>query len=199
MHHKPDDYVRTLKKEVEKSQSSQSASENKSKKPTGKSSQSASGSKSKKATDKRRDVAQLGEQAKQSIAPLNVLSKDVSLAQQQHTEEAEKLAAVMGCIVAEFLGSQDDKLPTAAANPKPTYVPGKPLVSKEKWDQLPTQMRKLHQWYLSASKGDEIMIVENVPHDYYFRHDEVHVEFSELFQLFNFEALDKSLMSCYCL
>ena len=61
LHHKPDDYVRTLRKEVEKSQSSQSASESKSKKPTGKSSQSASGSKSKKATGKRRDVAQLGE------------------------------------------------------------------------------------------------------------------------------------------
>ena len=43
------------------------------------------------------------------------------------------------------------------------------------------------------------MIVAKGPHEYYFRADEVHVEFDELFQMYNFDALDKSLVSCYCL
>ena len=43
------------------------------------------------------------------------------------------------------------------------------------------------------------MIVAKVPHDYYFREEEVHVEFLELFQLYTFDAIDKSFMSCYCL
>ena len=71
LHHKPDDYARTLQKEAEKSKSSKSASGSKA-------SESASGSKAKKsASGKSRYVPQLGEQVKQSIPPLKVLSKDV--------------------------------------------------------------------------------------------------------------------------
>ena len=99
--------------------------------------------------------------------------------------------------VAELLGSQDDKLPTADV--VPTYVPGKPLVGEQKLKQLPTRMRNLHEWYLREVKGDRIMIVAKVLEEYFFRAEEFHVEFSELFQLYNFDALDKSLMSCYCL
>ena len=103
----------------------------------------------------------------------------------------------MGVSVAELLGSQDDKLPKADV--VPTYVPGKPLVSKQKLKQLPTQMRNLHEWYLREVKRDRIMIVAKVPQDYFFRAEEVHVDFSEFYQLYNFDALNKSLMSCYCL
>ena len=112
-------------------------------------------------------------------------------------EEAAKLAASMNVTVEELLGSQDDKLPKAQV--VPTYVPGKQLVPFEQFQQLPTHMRSLHKWYMKAVKEDRIMIVAKVPHDYYFRADEVHVDFSELFQLYNFDALDKSLMSWYCL
>ena len=111
--------------------------------------------------------------------------------------EAAKLAAAMGVTVAELLGSQDDKLPKADV--VPTYVPGKPLVSTQKLKQMPTNMRKLHEWYMREVKEDRIMIVAKVPVEYFFRAEEIHVEFSELFQLYNLDALDKSLMSCYCL
>ena len=126
-----------------------------------------------------------------------MLSKDVPQAEQQDLGEAAKLAAAMGVTVAELLGSEDDKLPMADV--APTYVPGKPLVSEQKLKQLPTQMRNLHQWYMREVKGVRIMIVAKVRQEYFFRPEEVHVEFSELFQLYNFDALDKSLMSCYCL
>ena len=110
---------------------------------------------------------------------------------------AAELAAAMGVTVADLLGSQDDKLPKADV--VPTYIPGMPLVSKEKLQQLQTKMRNLHEWYLRAVKGGRTMIVAKVLHEYYFRPEEVHVDFPELFQLYNFDALDKSLMSCYCL
>ena len=92
----------------------------------------------------------------------------------------------MGVSVVELLGFQDDKLPKADV--VPTYVPGKPLVSKEKLKQLPTHMRNLHEWYLREVKSDRTMIVAKVPEEYFFRAEEIHVEFSELFQLFNFDA-----------
>ena len=110
-----------------------------------KTSRSASGSGSKSSKSSRRkisDIPQLGEQAKQSIPSLKVLSENVPQVLQQDMEEAAKLAAAMGVSVAELLGSQDDKLPKADV--VPTYVPGMPLVSKEKLQQLPTQIRNLH-------------------------------------------------------
>ena len=103
----------------------------------------------------------------------------------------------MGVTIAELLGTQDDNIPKAPV--VRTYVPKEELVSREKWQQLPTQMRKLHDWYMEEAKKGRIMIVAKVPHEYYFRAEKIHVEFSELFQLYNFDALDKSLMSCYCL
>ena len=99
----------------------------------------------------------------------------------------------MGVTVAELLGTQDDNIPLAPVVPQ--YAPKEELVSREKWQQLPTQMRKLHDWYMEQAKAGRIMIVVKVPHEYYFRADEIHVDFSELFQLYNFDALGKSLMS----
>ena len=154
----------------------------------------ASGSKSRKSA--RSDVPQLGQQPKQSIPPLKVLSENVPPLLGQNMEEAAKLAADMGVTVEALLGGQDDELPMAVVAPKPIYVKGKPLVSKDRLRQLPTYMRKLHEWYMTA---DKMFIIAKVPREYYFRPEEIHVEFDELFQMYNFDALDKSLMSCYCL
>jgi hypothetical protein len=61
-------------------------------------------------------------------------------------------------------------------------------------------MRYLHAWYLTESKTVRIIIVLHVPEEYYAgRQEEIHVEFDELFQMYNLEAVDKSLMSFYCL
>jgi hypothetical protein len=64
LHHKPDDYLRTLQKEGKKSRSRASASGSKS-------------STSTSTSKKRSDIPQLGQQAKQSIPPLRVLSENV--------------------------------------------------------------------------------------------------------------------------
>ena len=114
-------------------------------------------------------------------------------------EEAKKLAADMGVALEQLLGSQDNNLPKAV--PVRKYVIGQPLVTREEWPELPTHMRALHNWYMS-----EIMLVPerkwlvlDVTYEYYYREDKIHIEFSELYQLFHFDAIDKTLMSCYCL
>jgi hypothetical protein len=162
---------------------------------------SESGSKSSTSTSKKRsDIPQLGQQAKQSIPPLRVLSKNVpSLVQGQNLEIVEKWAAEWGMSVEDVLASQDDRFPKAVVAPKPKFVMGGPLVSKEKLEDLPTNMCYLHTWYLNEAKNGRIMIVARVPREYYGRPEDIHVDFDELFQMYNCDALDKSLMSCYCL
>jgi hypothetical protein len=112
-------------------------------------------------------------------------------------EETLKLAAQMGCTVEELLGSQDGALPIADIAPK--FVYGADLVSREQLHKLPTHMRNLHQWYLDACKENIMYIVASIRWEYYYRKEEIHIEMNELWQLFNLDALDKSLMSCYCL
>jgi hypothetical protein len=89
-------------------------------------------------------------------------------------EEVKKWAAEWNMSVEDVLASQDERFPKVVVAPKPKFVMGRgPLV--------------------------RIMIVASVPREYYGRHEEIHVEFEELFQMYNCDALDKSLMSCYCL
>jgi hypothetical protein len=107
------------------------------------------------------------------------------------------LAAQVGCTVEELLSARDAVLPIADIAPK--FVYGADLVSKERLHKLPTHMGNLHQWYLGACKENTSYIVADIPEDYYFRKEEIHIEMNELWQLFNLDALDKSLMSCYCL
>ena len=61
-------------------------------------------------------------------------------------------------------------------------------------------MWKLHKWYLDACKEGQIMITVGIKDEHYFHDDtEIHIDFEELFQLFNQDALDKSIISAYCL
>ena len=39
----------------------------------------------------------------------------------------------------------------------------------------------------------------NVKHEHYYHEKALAIEYPELFQLFNQDALDKSIVSCYCL
>jgi hypothetical protein len=110
-------------------------------------------------------------------------------------DEAATLAAQIGMTVEDMMFS--DAVPRADIARK--FVYGADLVSKERLHKLPTHMRNLHQWYLNACKENTSFIVADIPGDYYFRREQIHMEMNELWQLFNLDALDKSLMSCYCL
>jgi hypothetical protein len=111
-------------------------------------------------------------------------------------DEAVRLAAQMNITMAELLGGAE--LPKAPITRQ--YVYGQPLVDTEKLREMPTMLRKFHDWYLRTSKrGEQTMLVAKVGSEYYFHENEIHIDFSEFFQFMNLDALDKSLMSCYCL
>jgi hypothetical protein len=88
-----------------------------------------------------------------------VLSEDIPQQQQLvNMNVAVELAAQMGMTMAQLLGGAE--LPKAAIAQK--YIHGQPLVSDEKLNQMPTHMRNLHAWYLTASKREQTMLVEKV-------------------------------------
>ena len=107
--------------------------------------------------------------------------------------------ADMGVTVEQLLGPQDDNLPKVV--PVRKYVIGQALVTREEWLELPTHMRGLHNWYMNeiVLVPERKWIVLDVLFDYYYREDNIHIEFSELYPLFHFDAIDTTLMSCYCL
>jgi hypothetical protein len=122
-----------------------------------------------------------------------------SLVQGQDLELAQKWAHEWGISVEDVLASQDDRLPKVVVAPKPQFIMGASLASKEKFEDLPTNIGYLHTWYLNEAKNGRTMIVARVPREYYGRPEDIHIDFDELFQMYNCDALDKSLMSCYCL
>jgi hypothetical protein len=105
------------------------------------------------------------------------------------------LARSQGLTVGQLLGV--DEIPKAEIAWK--YVYGEPLVRPEQIPGLPTQMRRLHEWYMKAAKEERKFLMVAVRNEHYYRQDEICIEIDEFYQLFNQEALDKSLISCYCL
>ena len=125
-----------------------------------------------------KQVAQLGEQANQSIPPLKVMpDKEV------HHDTGR-------------IGDSGYPIEYQYAW---TYVNGKSLVRPEAVQFLTTQLRQLHQWYMKAAKAGHDHLWVAYRKEHYFRDDAIYVQFSEIFQLFNQDALDKALVSCYCL
>ena len=83
---------------------------------------------------------------------------------------------------------------------KRKYVRGQPLVKPEEVKNLPTRMYELHQWYMNITKiSQRLSLMVNVKKDHYYHEKAVSVEYLELFQLYNQDALDKCIVSCYCL
>ena len=122
-----------------------------------------------------KQVAQLGEQANQSIPPLKVMpDKEV------HHDT----------------GTIGDPIEYQYAC---TYVYGRSLVRPEQVNSLTTQLRRLHHWYENAAAAGHDVFWVSYKKEHYFTDDAMYIPFSENFQLFNQDALDKALVSCYCL
>ena len=66
------------------------------------------------------------------------------------------IASSLGITVAQLIGDED--IPKADLAWK--FAHGQPLVRPEQVRHLPTQMRRLHEWYMESSKeGREILMV----------------------------------------
>lgn len=122
---------------------------------------------------KGKQVPQLGEQPVQSVPPLKVFDEKPVESSQKDTTDYP-----MAKVVYQF-------------------VQGADLVENK--STLGTLLRNLHQWYkMTAEQGIETFMV-GVREEHYFQEYSVSVDFRELFQLYNLRAIDKSIVSCYCL
>ena len=143
---------------------------------------------------RKRGVAQLGEQAKWSISPIKVPTHqgfvaDISMIQ------AAKFAAEAGISLSQLEVGQITALPEDSWK----WEYGKSLVPPDQINLLPTQMRKLHHWYLKFTKEEQTMILVKVTKEHYIGEDQVQIYFEELYMLYKLEALDLSLVGTYCL
>jgi hypothetical protein len=123
---KLDDYTRCLDRQVE----------------------AASKTRSESASEKR-DVAQLGEQAKQSVSPLKVFASDAGGSVAQPSQDHAHVFSTEAGLTLSQLMSKD--IPSAPLAWK--YEKGKSLVPPRKEKILPSQMRRLHEWYMDVAKG----------------------------------------------
>ena len=115
------------------------------------------------------------------------------------TEEHIRQAEILKITVGQLLEIEDMPVITEVEI-KRKYVRGQPLVKPEDVKKLPTRMYELHQWYMDITKrSDRESLMVQVEEDHYFNKKALSVEYSELFQLYNQDALDKSIVSCYCL
>ena len=159
-------------------------------------------------------IPQLGEQAAQSIPPLVVptthestralyiCGQTINVPQlgnvvitEEHIMQAEMLKITVGQLL-----EIEPMSPLREEEIKRKYVRGQPLVEPDKVKNLPTRMYELHRLVHENNKStNQESLMVKVKEEYYFHKLALSIEYSELFQLFNQDALDKSIVSCYCL
>jgi hypothetical protein len=127
---------------------------------------------------KGKQVAQLGEQDAQSAPPLKVLDDRV----------------LKNINVRELVYSGDD---IPFADVVRTYVHGENFVDGD----LPTRMRQFQAWYKDTvnKETNKVALQMAVKEEHYFQEYSVVLYFAEIFQLYNLRALDKNIISSYCL
>ena len=138
-------------------------------------------------------VPQLGEQAVQSISPLKVSGNNVVI-----TDADRETTRMLGITVEQFLEIEEFP-PLDPKEIEQQYVPGQPLVSPDDEKLLTTQMYNLHDWYMREVKDGRESLMVKVDKEHYIHEKDLWIENEEFFQLFNQKALDKSIVSCYCL
>ena len=106
--------------------------------------------------------------------------------------------ATTGLTAEQLMGGAS--IPTGDYDIYWTYVYDQSLVNPTYYSSLGTQMFLLNKWYLKVTENDEAAwLVARVRPEHYLGYDVVHIEFNELHQLLHRDALNKSLVSCWCL
>ena len=152
---------------------------------------------SKRSKAKGKPVSQLGDQ-KNSCLPLQVYPNVVDCLDPTLVALYKDEADANNMSIPEYL-SRLEFIQTDDVQIAYQYKYGKSLVRAEELPNLSTQLRRLHNWYLDACKDGQNWFMVAIKDKHYGRTDVMNIEFCELFQLFNQDALDKSLLSAYCL
>ena len=114
-------------------------------------------------------------------------------------EEARRLARDCGISVEQLLSGHDGSFSIADPQAAWKYEAGKSLVRPELLGSLSTLKRQLHQWYLKTSNNGLDTLMVKITEEHFFRDDSVCIYLQDLFDLYNLDALDKSIISTYCL
>ena len=102
-----------------------------------------------------------------------------------------------GLTKAQLQGAEIEVHP--GSNKKPFKL-GEPLMWEELIPRLPTRMRELHAWYLKASAMKDVMFRARVQDRHFNRGtDDIWIEFENLYDLYHQDALDKSVLSVFCM
>ena len=109
-----------------------------------------------------------------------------------------EFGADAGITPAQILGIEEFEIhPGAARCP---YVPGEPLMWERLLVDLPTRMYELHNWYMQESRNGVIWLEVRIGDEHFFQGTTTfHVPLEELHMLFNQDALDYTLMTCWTL
>ena len=83
---------------------------------------------------------------------------------------------------------------------KETFVLGEPLMWEELIPTLPTRMRELHAWYMKASASKDVVFHAQIQYRHFHQGmDDIWIEFENQYDLYHQDALDKSLLSVFCM
>nr|AAK91330.1 Putative hydroxyproline-rich glycoprotein [Oryza sativa Japonica Group]AAP53159.1 transposon protein, putative, CACTA, En/Spm sub-class [Oryza sativa Japonica Group] len=134
-------------------------------------------------------------------------SKPVPQLGEQPNQEVEPLVTGEDFGITEFIsdtGLTVDQLIRGAPIPKAEvaykFELGKPLVTPEQLQSLPTQMYKFHERYMEMSaKGREMFGARIRNPDFLQGEDVLWIHFKDLFDLYHLDALDVSLLSAWIL
>ena len=152
-----------------------------------------------------KSVDQLGQQKKQSISPLKVYSNTEVRPSTGVGEQIDQefialygqAAAAAGMSIPQYLQTLEH---FPSSDCEYMYRHGNPLVRLGEENNLPTKMRRVHSWYMAASKESQDWIVMGVRDEHHgYGEALILIQFVELFQLFQQKDLDKSILSAYCL
>jgi hypothetical protein len=149
-----------------------------------------------------KSVPQLGEQKNQSCPPLKVFSNTAEGSSTGDVAIDPEFVAIYGEAAAAHGMSIQDYLSQLEVFQKVayTYRYRHTLVKPELVNGLPTKMRRLHKWYMRAcEEGANWIYVAYGNEHYGHGNGVVMIEFSELFQLYQQDAIDKAILSAYCL
>jgi hypothetical protein len=91
------------------------------------------------------------------------------------------------------------KLPPAMTQVNPKFVMGKPMLTADALHKLGQPCIDLHNYYIQNYKLDQDIIVSYKDRHCWVGHDVFVISFSDLYDLFNPDALDVSLMRCFAL
>jgi hypothetical protein len=156
-----------------------------------------------------KEVALLGQQKKQSVEPLKVYStrewRAPPAGQYDPNNDPELIeqygekANLYGLSITEYMRRMDE-FDTGPLEIAYQYRHGEPLLKHESMiKNLPTKMRRLHNWYMKACAEEKNWIYAKFKQEHYAHDGFVLIEFPELFQFYQGDALDKTLVSAYCL